>query len=123
MDVGFAMPYVKHDYLAKKYLTRAMVAEKQGIGNLLREMRERVGLSQRALANVMGLQDTVISRWEKGLVMIGLGHFVHVVHSCGHASYVKFGSEIQSENTASRLDAKATKHAPLGIARRWEKEE
>jgi len=110
------MPYVKHDYLAKKYLTRAMVSQKRGIGNLLREMRERAGLSQRALANVMGNTDAEISRWEKGLVMIGLAHFIDFTIACGHASYVRFGTEVQSENVTSRFDAKAPVRN-LGIGR------
>jgi len=110
------MSYVKHNYLAKKYLTRALVSQKKGIGNLLREMRERAGMSQRALGNVMGLTDCEISRWEKGDVMIGLAHFVDFTTACGHASYVRFGTEIQSENVPSRLDPKAPSRA-LGIGR------
>jgi len=112
------MPYVQHNYLAKKYLTRAIVAEKCGVGNLLREMRERSGMSQRALANVMGLRDHEISRWEKGYVMIGLGHFVHFVHACGHSTYVKFGNEIIVENSQQGQLPKAPKHTALGIMAR-----
>jgi transcriptional regulator with XRE-family HTH domain len=52
-------------------------------GDLMREARLRAGLSQSELGRRLGKHPTVISRWERGVVLPSLETLREVVRACG----------------------------------------
>lgn len=46
----------------------SLVSEIQTLGDWLRELRARLGLSQRAFARKLGMATSTVARWELGLI-------------------------------------------------------
>lgn len=52
-------------------------------GELVKEARLRAGLSQRALAEVLGTTQPVVARWESGAVSPSFRRVVDAIRACG----------------------------------------
>ncbi len=75
--------------ISSLYLERFILYTYYGImgpmqgGELIREARKRAGLSQRALAELMGTTQPVIARWERGRTSPPFGRVVDAIRACG----------------------------------------
>ncbi len=53
------------------------------LGAKIRAARIAAGLSQKELAEELGVTQAAVSQWERGLVEPGIGHFLHMVGLLG----------------------------------------
>ncbi len=53
------------------------------LGGLIRDVRRRAGLSQGALAEVVGTTQSAVSRWERGHDMPRADTLVQILRACG----------------------------------------
>lgn len=89
------MAYAPHDHLSRRVLTLPLVSDPRGLGRLIREMRERAGLSQRALAALLGSKDEgTIGQYENGKLRPKMDTFVQMSEALGHKVYIRFGDEL-----------------------------
>lgn len=58
--------------------------EAQDVGLVLRELRERAGLSQRAFALQLGVQQPAVARWEAGRVRLPINRIEQILEPLGY---------------------------------------
>jgi transcriptional regulator with XRE-family HTH domain len=52
-------------------------------GELIREARLRVGLTQTELSELTGRERSVIARWEQGVISPPVDSLMEIIHACG----------------------------------------
>lgn len=57
--------------------------DKKRVGKQIQHYREKAGLSQEALAEMVGLSSTSISKIERGITFPTMTHFVHIINAIG----------------------------------------
>lgn len=57
--------------------------QQQAVSRLLRKRREQAGLSQRALADVLGIDHSAVAKVETGVRGISVTEFIAWVRACG----------------------------------------
>lgn len=80
------------------------------IGLVLKKLRERAGLSQRELAQQLGVQQPAVARWEAGGVSMPINRIDEIL---GH-----FGYGVEYDLTAVPIDAAINDGVALRMVRR-----
>jgi len=91
-------------------ITSRVVSEPGEIGLVLRKLREDAGLSQRELANQLGVQQPAVARWEGGGVQMPINSIDEILSHFGHG--------VEYDLTAVPLDEAVRDGVPLQMVRR-----
>src|ERR1035441_843791 len=65
-------------------ITSHVMTEAQDIGRVLKKLREDAGLSQRDLAEQLGLQQPAVARWEAGGVRMPINRIEEILAHFGY---------------------------------------
>jgi transcriptional regulator with XRE-family HTH domain len=74
-------------------------------GDRLRQERDRLGHSQQGLAELVGVQRAMLSRYERGLVEPGAGVLMRLAEAGVDVSYVLFGARSGAARTLTPEEA------------------
>lgn len=91
-------------------ITFCVMGEEQDIGLVLKKLREDAGLSQRELADQLGLQQPAVARWEAGGVRIPVDRIEELLNH--------FGYGIEYDLTAVPMATTRSDGAPMQLVRR-----
>lgn len=86
------------------------MGEAQDIGLVLRQLRERAGLSQRELAEQLGVQQPAVARWEAGGVRMPINRIEEII--------THFGYGVEYDLTAVPISVALDDGVPLQMVRR-----
>ncbi|XXQ53559.1 helix-turn-helix domain-containing protein [Xenophilus aerolatus] len=67
-------------------------------GERLRQERDRLGLSQQALADLIGVQRAMLSRYERGVAEPGASALMKLAGAGINVSFVLFGAQVATGN-------------------------
>jgi len=95
---------------ASGLITSRVMTEAQDIGLVLKKLRERNGLSQRQLAEQLGVQQPAVARWERGGVQMPINRIEEIL---GH-----FGYGVEYDLTAVPIDEAMAEGVPMQMVRR-----
>ena len=92
--MAMSPPPLRHDPVIHQYLAQSLVEDQRAFPNHLRRMRERAGLTTRALASFMGVTEGLVREYEAGRRArhgeVRLSKLVRWAHACGCEVYVRF---------------------------------
>lgn len=91
-------------------ITSHVMTEAQDIGRVLRKLREDAGLSQRELAERLGVQQPAVARWEAGGVRMPINRIEEIL--------AHFGYGIEYDLTAIPISEALSEGVPLQMVRR-----
>lgn len=91
-------------------ITSRVMTEAQDIGLVLKKLREDAGLSQRQLAEQLGVQQPAVARWEAGGVTMPINRIDEIL--------AHFGYGIEYDLTAVPIHRALTDGVPLRMVRR-----
>jgi transcriptional regulator with XRE-family HTH domain len=91
-------------------ITSHVMTEAQDIGRVLRKLREDAGLSQRELAEQLGVQQPAVARWEAGGVRMPINRIEEIL--------AHFGYGIEYDLTAIPISEALSEGVPLQMVRR-----
>lgn len=91
-------------------ITWRVMTEAQDIGRVLKKLREDAGLSQRELAEQLGLQQPAVARWEAGGVRMPINRIEEIL--------AHFGYGIEYDLTAIPISEALSEGVPLQMVRR-----
>lgn len=74
-------------------------------GDRLRQERDRLGHSQQGLADLVGIQRAMLSRYERGIVEPGASVLIRLAEAGVDVSYVLFGARSPSAQTLTPEEA------------------
>ena len=86
------------------------MTEAQDIGLVLKKLRERCGLSQRQLAEKLGVQQPAVARWERGGVQMPINRIEEIL--------AHFGYGVEYDLTAVPIDEAMREGVPMQMVRR-----
>jgi transcriptional regulator with XRE-family HTH domain len=86
------------------------MTEAQDIGRVLKKLREDAGLSQRELAEQLGVQQPAVARWEAGGVRMPINRIEEIL--------AYFGYGIEYDLTAIPISEASSAGVPLQMVRR-----
>jgi transcriptional regulator with XRE-family HTH domain len=86
------------------------MTEAQDIGLVLKKLRERRGLSQRQLAEQLGVQQPAVARWERGGVQMPISRIEEIL--------AHFGYGVDYDLTAVPIDEAMRDGVPMQMVRR-----
>ena len=86
------------------------MTEAQDIGRVLKKLREDAGLSQRALAEQLGVQQPAVARWEAGGVRMPINRIEEILAHLGYG--------IEYDLTAIPIGEALSQGVPLQMVRR-----
>jgi transcriptional regulator with XRE-family HTH domain len=86
------------------------MTEAQDIGLVLKKLRERCGLSQRQLAEQLGVQQPAVARWERGGVQMPINRIEEIL--------AHFGYGVEYDLTAVPIDKATREGVPMQMVRR-----
>lgn len=86
------------------------MTEAQDIGRVLKKLREDAGLSQRELAEQLGVQQPAVARWEAGGVRMPINRIEEIL--------AHFGYGIEYDLTAIPISEALSEGVPLQMVRR-----
>jgi transcriptional regulator with XRE-family HTH domain len=91
-------------------ITWRVMTEAQDIGRVLKKLREDAGLSQRELAQRLGVQQPAVARWEAGGVRMPINRIEEIL--------AHFGYGIEYDLTAIPISETLRNGVPLQMVRR-----
>lgn len=86
------------------------MTEAKDIGLVLKKLRERRGLSQRQLAEQLGVQQPAVARWERGGVQMPINRIEEIL--------AHFGYGIEYDLTAVPINEAMREGVPMQMVRR-----
>jgi transcriptional regulator with XRE-family HTH domain len=91
-------------------ITWRVMGEAQDVGRVLKRLREGAGLSQRVLAEQLGVQQPAVARWEAGGVQMSINRIDEIL--------AHFGYGVEYDLKAVPINEALTDGVPLQMVRR-----
>ena len=84
------------NYINKKYLLKDMKIKRNLFGIYLKERRSVLGLTQTEVANLLGVQTSVVRKWEQGSDFPAL-EMHHKIPTCYQITEIEWHSIVDEE--------------------------